>query len=709
MKINECWIRHSRAPMRGWWILSLLPFFPLVACGPWFPNSAMEQGDRWMEGTPPFRFSQWTGWIAEEKQPSVKVAIAGGDHARETAQADQDELAEALARSPLPPEKRSELCRTTEAIRRLMGSHVLEWAGPLENREIRRVLSDEKRQALSTLKAPDELPSEFRRYLQGALAYHQMRFDEARQHWQAVLDLPMDQRHYRTVWATFMIGKSWLMENQPQKAIPLLVKTRQCAREGFADRLGLAACSLGWEALAEWACGQPAQAAELYLEQIRTGDPSAIVSLRCLARHVLRDNAREVPTSALQQAVRNPILQQVVTAYVNCFELATDGDRSGASKEVGAWLKTMEGIGGPVKGTEGLAWVAYQLGDLATARRWLKLAPEEALLRLWLESKLALRAGQTKQATKFLIRASRRFPKADQVAQAGTDGVGEPPSLWSQLEGEIGLLFLRREQFVDAFDMLLRADFWEDAAYLAERVLTVKELTDYVNRHPEFSGKEPTGDAFRVEWGTTKGTLRYLLGRRLVRLGRFEEARRYLSQPLHGWLDDYAAGVKMTKNVKVSAEKRAEAIFLAAKTARHWGMELMGTEVEPDWTIYGGDYDLSGFSNRRQVVEKPSVSAERKEIQRLATHEVKPNKRFHYRYLAAELAWEAARLMPNQSERTAEVLCLAGNWLRDRDDQTAERFYQALVRRCSRTQIGLEAERIRWFPKIQLSAQSDLK
>lgn len=110
-----------------------------------------------------------------------------------------------------------------------------------------------------------------------------------------------------------------------------------------------------------------------------------------------------------------------------------------------------------------------------------------------------------------------------------------------------------------------------------------------------------------------------------------------------------------------------------------------------------------------RVPQKTFVSAGQKAIQRLTAHAVRPDKRFHYRYIAADLAWDAAQLMPNQADQTAEVLCLAGNWLRDRDDQAAERFYQALVRRCSKTQIGLEAERIRWFPKIHQPDESYLK
>ncbi|HEU0038710.1 MAG TPA: LysM domain-containing protein, partial [Verrucomicrobiae bacterium] len=69
-------------------------------------------------------------------------------------------------------------------------------------------------------------------------------------------------------------------------------------------------------------------------------------------------------------------------------------------------------------------------------------------------------------------------------------------------------------------------------------------------------------------------------------------------------------------------------------------------------------------------------------------------------YQAAFLAWEAAKLMPDNSDETARVLCTAGSWLKRRDPQTADSFYKALVQRCRKTAIGDQADRMRWFPAL---------
>jgi hypothetical protein len=88
------------------------------------------------------------------------------------------------------------------------------------------------------------------------------------------------------------------------------------------------------------------------------------------------------------------------------------------------------------------------------------------------------------------------------------------------------------------------------------------------------------------------------------------------------------------------------------------------------------------------------------ELRREVQHKPDPDVRFHYRYQAAFLGWEAAKLMPNNSDETARVLWTAGSWLKAQDPQTADLFYKSLVRRCRKTALGAEADRIRWFPEL---------
>ena len=106
------------------------------------------------------------------------------------------------------------------------------------------------------------------------------------------------------------------------------------------------------------------------------------------------------------------------------------------------------------------------------------------------------------------------------------------------------------------------------------------------------------------------------------------------------------------------------------------------------------------WEDRATNAEAVVVHATTNEIQRASSHNADPEVRFHYRYQAAFLAWEAAKLMPNNNDETAMILWAGGTWLKNRDPETADLFYKALVNRNRRTELGEEADRQRWFPKL---------
>src|SRR5439155_13513045 len=120
-------------------------------------------------------------------------------------------------------------------------------------------------------------------YHRGAFAYRrgQEHWGEARQVWEELLKRPEQDRHYRTVWAAFMLGKLALKSQDPE-AVKWFQRTRELARAGFSDSLGMAADSYGGEGRSEWKQEHPAQAAALFLTQLALGDERAIVSLKAL-------------------------------------------------------------------------------------------------------------------------------------------------------------------------------------------------------------------------------------------------------------------------------------------------------------------------------------------------------------------------------------------------------------------------------------------
>jgi len=66
--------------------------------------------------------------------------------------------------------------------------------------------------------------------------------------------------------------------------------------------------------------------------------------------------------------------------------------------------------------------------------------------------------------------------------------------------------------------------------------------------------------------------------------------------------------------------------------------------------------------------------------------------------VAADHAWAAMQLMPDDSDELARLCTEAGGWLKGRDPDAADRFYKALVTRCASTDLGKQAAALRWFP-----------
>ena len=453
--------------------------------------------------------------------------------------------------------------------------------------------------------------------------------------------------------AAYREGRA-LLGTDDRQAAAALRRVRTLLENCSSPDCGLAAASIGWEARAELDLGNLIRAGELYMEHYATGDGTARMSLRTVAGRIL-----EGSLDVLQATARHPILSRVVTRYVASrggpFHAALTRERTNA------WLAMLEVAESPVSDSADLlAWSAYQVGDFAAAERWLKRASPDSAGTLWLRAKLLLREGGLEDAAALLSEAIQRFPATDDWPRASfPDDLAENAVVaFDQAQGELAALQMTRGECLAALDLLLQAGFWTDAAYVAERVLSIEELLAFVKDQEH-------------------AALRHLLARRLVRLGRDAEAWKFFPAALRPDLDEYAMARR---------KGDAASLWQAARILRTQGMAMMGTELAPDWHIHEGDYAWGyDYENRLAPV----------------TEDVQPPVRFHYRYRAAALAWEAARMMPDNSEETARVLCEAGSWLKDRDPAAADRFYKTLVIRCRRTRLGQEADRLRWFPPLE--------
>src|SRR5436190_3831228 len=589
-----------------------------------------------------------------------------------------------------------------------------------------------------------EFDSEFADYHRGAGAYLNKNWEEARNAWEDLLKRPEQDRHYRTVWAAFMLGKLGLKTNDYQSASQWFERTREFAKAGFADSLGLAAESYGWEGRSEWKQEHPAKAAALFLTQLALGDESAVVSLKALipdrepVEGMLNYGAQPEETSKwdnqqkreqeqkevskLKEAAQDPLLQRLVTVHILATAASVysyEGESNNSAAKRGArWLAVIKEANlGQVGDAEYLGWAAYTNGDYKGAAHWLELSKGDTPAAWWLRAKLQRRAGKLADAAKSMANAWQTV--RDNAAYTGW--VAPPPSIedeygtysergsWAfeqSASGDLGGLRLARGDFVQALDILIKGKLWEDAAYVAERVLTANELKNYVDRQSDASTASVEKDEI--------AKLQYLLGRRLVREDRYAEAGSYLRRPYDTILEKYVKALKDGADNKLSKVERARALFTAAWLARYDGMELMGTEGAPDAFAESGNFEMPDLAQQRRsgvyqqvryekngeqkttnvpLVLKPS----KQELQRLAMNKINPNARFHYRLIAGALAIKAAALLPDDSEELADVVNCAGLWVKDRDEKTGNRYFPLIEQRCRKTQIGRAAVAKHWL------------
>ena len=696
------------------------------ATGYFGPAVYMDQGGKNVVGSPEFYWELEVKRLARGFRPPERLMLPQGKQPTEegsrvtqqqdTSEADRTDFAAALQAGKIKP---TDAARATQ-----------------QHETARAVIEKTSSTTAETLS--EEFNSEFADYHRGAFAFRrgQEHWGEAKQAWEDLLKRPAEDRHYRSVWAAFMIGKLALKLGDATAA-QWFQRTRELAQAGFADSLGMAADSYGWEGRSEWKQGHPEKAAVLFLTQLALGDESAIVSLKALIpdrdpvegmlnygpepeeRSKWDDQRKheqeQQEIAKLNAAVRDPVLRRLVTVHILATALYGGELLPASGKRCARWLDIVRGAKlGQVEDAEYLGWSAYINGDYKNAAHWLDLSKGDTAAANWLRSKLQLRAGRLGDASQSMAKAWQVV--RDSGAYTGWVGPATSPesadtdyqhwASWSFEEsasGDLGGLHLARGDFVQALDILLRNHLWLDAAYVAERVLSAEELKTYIDRQ---SGTNtlPAED---------QAKLRYLLGRRLVREDRYAEAAGYLRPPYDKILEKYVQSLKDGTNTKVPKTDRARSLFAAAWLARYDGMELMGTEGAPDGFVEDGKFPLPDLAQQRQTGTYKEVRwtqkgqeertmpvvlpVSKQERERLANNKIRPDTRFHYRLIAGALAVKAAAILPDNSEELADVVNRAGLWVKDRDEKTGNGYFQIIEQRCPNTQIGRAAIAKRWF------------
>jgi hypothetical protein len=704
----------------------------LYATGYFGPSVYLDNGGKNVDASPEFYWGLEVRRLAQEFHPPEK-----------------------LVETPAPQSEGSETApaQNTQAMKE---ASLKDFAAALKDGEIKpndpaqatqqhadvRTFLD---QSATDKQMPGEFECEFADYDRAAFAFHQGKehWDEAKTAWENLLKRPENERRYRTIWAAFMLGKLALKTGDYPAAATWFQRTRQLAAAGFVDSLGLAADSYGWEGRCEWKQDHPEKAAVLFLTQLALGDPSAVVSLKALIpdrdpidgmlnygpeldeRSKWTDEQKKAEEdqemAKLKTAAQSPLLRRLVTAHILATASSPDlySDESGASavNRCARWLAMVKQANlGRVEDAEYLGWVAYNNGDYKSAAHWLELSKGDTPAALWLKAKLERRAGKLADAATSMAQAWKLIQttpyyykpvgEASESDDYDTSPEGGHWAFAQSASGDLGGLRLARADFVQSLDTLLKGRLWEDAAFVAERVLRTNELKKYVDSQPT-APPPAEGEDYNAK-------LKYLLGRRLVREHRYADAEHYLPAPYDKILEKYTAALKDGANKRLSAADRARAWFTAAWLARYDGMELMGTEVAPDGFAESGELEMPDIAKQRRTGFYEQVSygkdgeekknrhrimlkASKQEVRRLTASKPTPDLRFHYRMIAGELAIKAAQLLPNNSDELADVVNTAGLWVKDRDEKVGDRYYNIVEKRCPNTEIGRAVIAKHWF------------
>jgi hypothetical protein len=691
--------RHWNGERIVLFVLLLLSGVRALGCGPVFPNTILGDAEYELLLSPDCHF-------ATELQELYPAGFAGPTRAGlflranvTTLQAATNELQSCfLADGQLTPRERSLLDAFGQA-RKAVADHWdnatvfndrLRWQGSHDGAQVAPIFPD--------VTIPDALPFEFGEYFRGAVAWHTGDAATAQLAWESVLEKPESERRYRSTWAAYMLGRS-RVESAPQQAVEHFQEVRALAERGFKDALGLARASLGWEAYTELHRNNFGRAANLYTKQYVAGDATAIVSLRVVAAKIMKGDAE-----TLAIAVRDERTRPIVTAYLLSKQSELWRRSEDGVNDICRWMDAIEeaGVRG-VAGADRLAWAAYSAGEMGWAKTWATRAPEGSVIASWIQAKLALRDGNTEHAKRLLktvvagLSAEDSFPYAKARAKAAS---------------ELAALHMSSAAYTAALDLLIRNGWRWDGAYVAERVLTTDELLQHVSDRwqEDRGGFNEDGQLPRINYWysnqmpkATPAWIHYLLARRLARAERFDEALDHYPPRNRARISLYAKSLREGRDGSRPLTERADALWKAATILRHEGMDLFGTEVEPDWLAVGGLFTPEHMSTLRTQARTMKLGAPGEdELMRLKeNNETHPTQRHHYRYRAAELGWQAARMMPDNSMATAKVLCQAGSWLKFKDPKAADRFYKALVNRCRKTALGQEADQLRWFPALE--------
>lgn len=581
---------------------------------------------------------------------------------------------------------------------------------------------------------PEVVPADFRLYAEGAQHLYEGNWNAARASWQKVLALPPGGRKHRAAWAAWMLYKT--APTMPDATAALEKVCDVIEREGCGDSLRMHPAALSQLARLKH---DPVTLARLALDY-----HNARANERSLYLGDLMTTVRNIvsgpDSSLIEEAVKDASAREIITRV-----LASEGEWQSVAAFLGTWAAALEKAGvtsDPVLADLAIALYRWQQYDLA--RKFI-VRGSSTWETLWIRAKLDLQCGNRAAAAVHMAEALRKFPVSEKgLIMSSTESWyyrNENPEPLeedclealrnSRFLADNAALRLNVGDFATALKLFLDADCPHDAAYVAEHLMSEDELIQFIREHrlkrtvedgnvPERFPDRRNIPPFANRQAAVN-TFLYVAARRLAREHWFKAARPLMPPTLLPLFDRYVELYRAGRSDVLKADVRARSLMEAARIHRWQGMELFGAEGEPDATVwegqYGGDrlpqfreaayqgkeypewnFGVNGGQQADTAVPPLPLPPIDEEMQRLHHNMLWHKPRFHYRYDAAELAWQAAHLLPKECPEAAAMLAEGGSWISETAPKEADRFYKELVWRHWSTDLARQADKKRWFP-----------
>ena len=445
----------------------LLATFSTWPCSDHYSVSYFYDGGRDLHELPnTFFYSEYI--ILFDIPPEVS-AIGMAEHKRNSRQrvieADINDLKGTLGDNP----DAEYLLKGYSSLRRALNEHV----DYVENKNSsRRYDSELFTMTFETKPFEDvlgKIPEEFALYIRGAAAFQSYQWEDAINYFSAVLELSPERRKYRSVWATFMLGKTFIRTEQYAEAVSFFEKTRELIKEGYHDSVETIEASWGWQGRAHYLAKEYLRALHAYVEQqkISKNWQSASQSIREVFYASYKDQ------EVFRDLAQDELLRQLYTAHEISQEYPSETDSF--------WLEinlalVKEGL---YTGADQLAWLAYQCGDMDSAEQWLQHSPTDSPYTLYVKAKMLIREGNTEEGISILQKlADMPHNKIWRFEITHDRNYSRQPS--EVFIEDIAGAFLQRDNYSDALKTFIITDDWPDAAFVAHRIMTITELKEFI-------------------------------------------------------------------------------------------------------------------------------------------------------------------------------------------------------------------------------------